>query len=103
MSQLLFQPLLAAALGRAHASLFVYCSQASEDASITVDKGTNACTVIKIARAAAQKVRKVLKEKEDRSERHLGLDHTKRHDCLLSLSSFPINVIKSTQSAKLNC
>ena len=69
MSQLLFQPLLAAALGRAHASLFVYCSQASEDASITVDKGTNACTVIKIARAAAQKVRKVLKEKEDNSQR----------------------------------
>ncbi|XP_044391430.1 uncharacterized protein [Triticum aestivum] len=42
--------------------------EASEDASISIGKGTNSCTDIENARAAAQSVQKVLKEKENNSQ-----------------------------------
>ena len=53
-----------------HTSLFLYRSQASEDARRIVDEErTNARAEIENARAALQRVQKVLKEKENSSQR----------------------------------
>ena len=55
---------------RFHKSLFLYCSQASEDARRIVDEErTNARMEIENARAVVQRVQKVLKEKENSSQR----------------------------------
>ena len=51
-------------------SLFLYRSQASEDATRIVDEErTNACMEIENARGAVQRVQKVLKEEENSSQR----------------------------------
>ena len=53
-----------------HKSLFLYRSQASEDARRIVDEErTNARMEIENARAVVQRVQKVLKEKENSSQR----------------------------------
>lgn len=53
-----------------HKSLFLYRSQASEDARRIVDEErTNARMEIENARAAVQRVQKVLQEKENSSQR----------------------------------
>ena len=53
-----------------HKSLFLYRSQASEDARRIVDEErTNARMEIENARAAVQRVQKVLQEKENNSQR----------------------------------
>ena len=53
-----------------HKQLFLYCSQSSEDARRIVDEErTNARMEIENARAVVQRVQKVLKEKENSSQR----------------------------------